>query len=128
MAAATGAVVSRHVRPGPPRPVFRADHPFFFIIRDNGTGSTLFAGRVVNPQALNRARLTGFHTTGTAAGGGAIARGSGGGGGPPRRRLGRQPQRREEPPHRMGLGHRAEDPPPASVARGGGPGKATGGR
>jgi serine protease inhibitor len=51
-AAATGAVVrvtSALVRP--PRPVFRADHPFFFIIRDNGTGSTLFAGRVVNPQA-----------------------------------------------------------------------------
>jgi serpin B len=51
-AAATGAVVvvvSAQVRP--PRPVFRADHPFFFVIRDNGTGSTLFAGRVVNPQA-----------------------------------------------------------------------------
>jgi serine protease inhibitor len=51
-AAATGAVVrvtSALVRP--PRPVFRADHPFFFIIRDSGTGSTLFAGRVVNPQA-----------------------------------------------------------------------------
>jgi serine protease inhibitor len=51
-AAATGAVVrvTSAVVP-PPRPVFRADHPFFFIIRDNGTGSTLFAGRVVNPQA-----------------------------------------------------------------------------
>ena len=51
-AAATGAVVrvtSALVQP--PRPVFRADHPFFFIIRDNGTGSTLFAGRLVNPQA-----------------------------------------------------------------------------
>jgi hypothetical protein len=47
---------------------------------------------------------------------GAIARGSGGGGGLPRRRLGRQPQRREEPPHRMGFGHRAEDPPPAPAA------------
>ena len=31
--------------------VFRADHPFFFVIRDNGTGSLLFAGRLVNPQA-----------------------------------------------------------------------------
>jgi serpin B len=30
--------------------VFRADHPFFFVIRDNGTGSLLFAGRLVNPQ------------------------------------------------------------------------------
>ena len=37
-------------------------------------------------------------------------------GGPPRRRLGRQPPRREEPPHRMGLGHRAEDPPRAGTA------------
>ena len=42
-------VTSAVVRP--PRPVFRADHPFFFIIRDNGSGSTLFAGRVVNSQA-----------------------------------------------------------------------------
>jgi hypothetical protein len=32
------------------------------------------------------------------------------------RRLGRQPQRREEPLHRMGFGHRAEDPPPAPAA------------
>ena len=47
---------------------------------------------------------------------GAIDRGSGGGSGAPRRRLGRQPQRREEPPHRMGVGHRAEDPPPAPAA------------
>ena len=51
-AAATGAVVRvTSLRLQPPRPVFRADHPFFFVIRDNGTGSTLFAGRVVNPQA-----------------------------------------------------------------------------
>jgi serine protease inhibitor len=31
--------------------VSRADHPFFFVIRDNGTGTLLFAGRLVNPQA-----------------------------------------------------------------------------
>jgi serpin B len=29
---------------------FRADHPFVFAIRDRGTGSILFLGRVVNPQ------------------------------------------------------------------------------
>jgi serpin B len=34
-----------------PLAVFRADHPFFFVIRDNGTGSLLFAGRLNNPQA-----------------------------------------------------------------------------
>jgi serpin B len=51
-AAATGtAVFTTSLRIPDPRPVFRADHPFFFVIRDNGTGSLLFAGRLVNPQA-----------------------------------------------------------------------------
>ena len=50
-AAATAATIpTTSFRAPEPRPVFRADHPFFFVIRDNGTGSLLFAGRLVNPQ------------------------------------------------------------------------------
>jgi serpin B len=30
--------------------IFRADHPFVFFIQENGTGSILFIGRVVNPE------------------------------------------------------------------------------
>ncbi len=32
-----------------PVPVFRADHPFIFLIQDDDTGNILFMGRVVNP-------------------------------------------------------------------------------
>jgi leukocyte elastase inhibitor len=52
-AAATAAAIrATSMRQPEPEPVaFRADHPFFFVIRDNGTGSLLFAGRLVDPRA-----------------------------------------------------------------------------
>jgi serpin B len=33
----------------PPPPVFRADHPFLFILIEKSSGSILFMGRVVDP-------------------------------------------------------------------------------
>lgn len=47
-AAATAVVVSRKSAPRPAA-VFRADHPFIFLIREKQTGSILFLGRVINP-------------------------------------------------------------------------------
>jgi len=50
-AAATG-VTMRLTSVGPDMtPVFRADHPFLFLIRDKTAGSILFLGRVMNPQS-----------------------------------------------------------------------------
>jgi len=35
-------------RPDPPV-IFRANHPFVFMIRDNHSGAILFLGRVIDP-------------------------------------------------------------------------------
>jgi serpin B len=42
-------VTSVVVGPSPSIPVFRADHPFIFFIRDAQSGSVLFLGRLVDP-------------------------------------------------------------------------------
>jgi serpin B len=48
-AAATGAVVSV-TSAMPQQPVFRADHPFLFFIRERSSGLILFMGRVMDPR------------------------------------------------------------------------------
>ncbi len=48
-AAATGVQMAL-TSVAPPPPVFRADHPFIFLIRDNKSGSILFLGRLENPE------------------------------------------------------------------------------
>jgi len=48
-AAAATAVIMQGLD-GPEEPaIFRADHPFLFLIRDNASGSILFMGRVIDP-------------------------------------------------------------------------------
>ncbi len=49
-AAATGTVMALTAAREEP-PVFRADHPFVFLIRHNPTGAILFLGRVVDPKS-----------------------------------------------------------------------------
>ncbi len=48
-AAATGVTMRATAVQPRPTPVFRADHPFIFMIRDKQTNSILFWGRVMNP-------------------------------------------------------------------------------
>ncbi len=48
-AAAATIVIMAEGFPEQPIPIFKADHPFIFLIRDNETGSILFIGRIVDP-------------------------------------------------------------------------------
>jgi serpin B len=48
-AAAATAVVIEYLCESPPTPVFRADHPFIFLIQHRGSGNILFMGKVVIP-------------------------------------------------------------------------------
>ncbi len=48
-AAATAVVLASRSAPRP-TPVFRADHPFVFLIRDTRTGCVLFLGRLLDPR------------------------------------------------------------------------------
>ena len=47
-AAATGVGIMTTSMP-PPTPIFKADHPFIFLIHQKDTGNILFMGRVNNP-------------------------------------------------------------------------------
>ena len=48
-AAAATAVIIEATAVKPPDPVFRADHPFLFVIQEKESGNILFMGRVMNP-------------------------------------------------------------------------------
>jgi serpin B len=52
--AATAVTLKLATGKAPPRPkLFRADHPFIFIIQERESGNILFIGRVVNPALGN---------------------------------------------------------------------------
>ncbi len=55
-AAATAVVMTRGIGAKPQAPLFRADRPFLFLIRDRASGAVLFLGRLANPaeKASNR--------------------------------------------------------------------------
>jgi len=48
-AAATGIIMRTTSMPAPPK-IFRADHPFVFLIRENQSGKILFMGRICDPR------------------------------------------------------------------------------
>ena len=51
-AAATGVAIEVTGSRGVPIPTFRADHPFFFVIREKESGAILFLGRIVSPEPV----------------------------------------------------------------------------
>jgi serpin B len=50
-AAATGIGIAGAMPPRDPPAIFRADHPFIILIRDQTSGAILFLGRLTNPES-----------------------------------------------------------------------------